>query len=282
MAHRQVSKLHPPAVEEAVARYEEDVGPLAHESGKGRLDLSAGTGIKDLDLQPHCTSSRFQVSHCIFGACNTGRIDEHGHAHGGGHQLAQKLQPCYYQIYAKEIDTGQVAARPGDARDKTKPDRIIRNGEDDWDCRGCRLGRLRRWGASAGGDDSDLPANQVGRQLWKPVILALRPAVDDRHILALNVADLLQTSAPGVQTVPDHVLRSGVEKPDHRHRWLLRPHRERPHGRRPAEQRDELAASYVEHGLPSWNPLCQLTAGSGCLWKRPQVLGADLICSESG
>src|SRR5262245_36470780 len=135
---------------------------------------------------------------------------------------------------------------------------------------------------AAGGDDSDLPANQVGRQLWKPVILALRPAVDDRHILALNVADLLQTSAPGVQTVPDHVLRSGVEKPDHRHRWLLRPHRERPHGRRPAEQRDELAASYVEHGLPSWNPLCQLTAGSGCLWKRPQVLGADLICSESG
>src|SRR5262249_18836326 len=90
------------------------------------------------------------------------------------------------------IDTGQVAARPGDARDKTKPDRIIRNGEDDWDCRGCRLGRLRRRGASAGDDDSDLPANQVGRQLWKPVILALRPAVDDHHILALNVAGLLQ------------------------------------------------------------------------------------------
>src|SRR5262249_60151887 len=74
MAHRQVGKLHPPAVEEAVARYEEDVGPLAHESGKGRLDLSAGTGLKDLDLQPHCTSSPFQGSHWTFGACNTGRI----------------------------------------------------------------------------------------------------------------------------------------------------------------------------------------------------------------
>src|SRR5262249_5708618 len=31
------------------------------------------------------------------------------------------------------------------------------------------------------------------------------------------------------------------EKPDHRHRWLLRLRRERPRGCRAAEQRDELA-----------------------------------------
>ena len=35
--------------------------------------------------------------------------------------------------------------------------------------------------------------------------------------------------------------RSGVKIPDHRHRRLLRPRRERPRRRRAAEQRDELA-----------------------------------------
>src|SRR5262245_1041011 len=62
---------------------------------------------------------------------------------------------------------------------------------------------------------------------------------------------------------------------------LLPPRRERPGGRRAAEQRDEMAASCVEHGLPSRNPLCQLTAGSGCPESGPQVLGVDLNRSES-
>src|SRR5947208_3442132 len=32
-----------------------------------------------------------------------------------------------------------------------------------------------------------------------------------------------------------------MDKPDHRHRWLLRARRERPRDRRAAEQRDELS-----------------------------------------
>jgi hypothetical protein len=36
--------------------------------------------------------------------------------------------------------------------------------------------------------------------------------------------------------------RSGTKKSDHRHRRLLRAHRERPRGRCAAEQRDEIAA----------------------------------------
>jgi hypothetical protein len=36
------------------------------------------------------------------------------------------------------------------------------------------------------------------------------------------------------------------EESDHRHGGLLRPHRERPHSRRAAEQRDEFAAPHVE------------------------------------
>jgi hypothetical protein len=53
-----------------------------------------------------------------------------------------------------------------------------------------------------------------------------------------------------------HIARSDfrsprVEKHDNWHRRLLRARCERPRRRRAAEQRDELASSYVEHGLPS-------------------------------
>jgi hypothetical protein len=68
-------------------------------------------------------------------------------------------------------------------------------------------------------------------------------AVLDRHVLALNEPDF-------VQTLPDRRIemreRRGwrtAEEPDHRHPLLLRVRRKRPRRHRPADQRDELAAS---------------------------------------
>jgi hypothetical protein len=55
---------------------------------------------------------------------------------------------------------------------------------------------------------------------------------------------------------------------------------ERPSGRRHAEQRDELAPSKIEHGLPHKalrEPVFQLTAPSGCRgrptgpWAGPEL-----------
>ena len=71
-------------------------------------------------------------------------------------------------------------------------------------------------------------------------ILTLGPAVFDRHVLALDIAGFLQALAKCAQAVRERVRRCAVEKPDHRHRRLLRARRERPR-RRAAEQRDELA-----------------------------------------
>ena len=76
-------------------------------------------------------------------------------------------------------------------------------------------------------------------------ILILRPAVFDRYVLALDIAGLLQALAKSAQTVRACVRRCGVKEPDHRHRRLLRPRRERPRRRRAAEQRDELAARVI-------------------------------------
>src|SRR5262249_46714066 len=61
-----------------------------------------------------------------------------------------------------------------------------------------------------------------------------------------------------------------------RHRRLFCPRCQRPPRRRAAEKRDELPPFHVEHGLPSRNPLCQLTAGSGCLGSARRSLGGDL------
>ena len=96
-------------------------------------------------------------------------------------------------------------------------------------------------GVSGRGDHGDPSANQIGRQRRQPIDLILGPAVFDRHVLALDIAGVLQALAKCAQTVRERVRRCGVEEPDHRHRRLLRARRERPRSRRAAEQRDELA-----------------------------------------
>ena len=59
------------------------------------------------------------------------RADEHGNASGCRHHLTQEFQPLGHQLSRENIDTCQVAARPGKASDKTKPDRVIADVEVD-------------------------------------------------------------------------------------------------------------------------------------------------------
>src|SRR5262249_51918332 len=84
-----------------------------------------------------------------------------------------------------------------------------------------------------------LGGDQFGRQRRQPVVLTLRPAILDRHVLTLDLAGSPQTFAKRdhVRRIP--LRRCAIEEPDHRHR-LLRARRERPR-RRAAEQRYEVA-----------------------------------------
>jgi hypothetical protein len=57
-----------------------------------------------------------------------GRIDEHGHTSCRGHQFTQEPQSLCRQLRLKKLipvalPPGRAAARPGEAGDKTKPDR---------------------------------------------------------------------------------------------------------------------------------------------------------------
>src|SRR5215471_3247289 len=153
----------------------------------------------------------------------------------------QEPQPLGCNLPGEIVDAGGVAARPGKAGDKTKPDRVFGGDEDDGNCRRCRLSGEH--GTSERGDHGDLSANQFGRQQRQPIYLALRPAVFDQHVLALDIAGVFEALAECAQAVRVRVVRRcGVEEPNHGHRRLLSMRSKRPRHRRTAEQRDELAA----------------------------------------
>jgi hypothetical protein len=116
---RQLDQLDAPPNEERRGRDEQGIGSLARHGLESRVDLAAGVGVEHLDLQPHGASSRFRVSQRGFRNRTISRIDEHSNASGLGHQLTQQLQPLCRQLGGEQIDTRQVAAWPGEARDET-------------------------------------------------------------------------------------------------------------------------------------------------------------------
>jgi hypothetical protein len=58
--------LNSPAVEKSPGADEEGIDSFAHKGCKSRVDLTAGAGVEDLDLQPHGASSRFNLSQYGF------------------------------------------------------------------------------------------------------------------------------------------------------------------------------------------------------------------------
>src|SRR5262249_22766056 len=134
-------------------------------------------------------------------------------------------------------------ARPGEAGDEPKPDRVFVDDKDDGDRRSCRLGRQRWSRASGHRDHRNLSASQIGRQRRQSVDLILGPAVFNHYILTLDNVCRFEALTEYAHTLRHSVRRSGVEEPYHWHRRLLRSRRERPRCRA-AEQRDELAPSH--------------------------------------
>src|SRR2546430_434674 len=99
------------------------------------------------------------------------------------------------------------------------------------------------------GDHRHLTAYQIGCEVGQSVGLVLRPAILDRHILALDVAGFTKALAECGQIACTIDRRRAAEESYYRHRRLLRTRYSRPRRHRAAEQREELASPYVEHGL---------------------------------
>src|SRR5215831_2015591 len=91
------------------------------------------------------------------------------------------------KLRRNEGDTGDVAARPVETGDEAELNRVAAGYEDDRDRRSRRLGYNCR-GDIMRSDHRYLPAYQIGREVGQSVVLVLRPAILDRHILTLDVA----------------------------------------------------------------------------------------------
>src|SRR5262249_32657587 len=142
----------------------------------------------------------------------------------------------------EKIDTGRIAARSGEAGDKTQLDRIFWDTESNWKRLRRSFGRDRS-SAPRRRNHSHLSADQIGRQFREPIESVARQAIFDRDILALDVAGFGETSTERIQEMPTRSELQGAEKSDHRHRLLLCAGQRPPHGCGAAKQRDELAAS---------------------------------------
>src|SRR5262249_6135309 len=117
--------------------------------------------------------------------------------------------------------------------------RISGNVEHNWNRCGRSLSRdCSRNGACD--DHRHLTTHQLRRHLWQSIVLALGPAVFDRHIAPLHIAGFGQAPAEYRYPWRARPWRKRIEIANHRHR-LLRARRERPRDSRAAEKREELA-----------------------------------------
>ena len=111
-------------------------------------------------------------------------------------------------------------------------------------------------------------ANEICSQSGQPVILALRPAVFDGDVLALDVAGFVQALSEAGQTVSGIGRRRPLtEISDHRHR-LLRTRHQPPCAHCAGKGNNEMASSHAhplfqppawDYGLVGANPSVQKT-----------------------
>jgi hypothetical protein len=214
------------------------------------VSITIGAGIEDIDSPTNGQSRDLQVfdnglSHRIVG------IGKHGKARGPWQQLLQQPELLCPKFSGHRADTGDVTPRPVEAADETDLDRIDARAEYDRNRRGRRFGRERPLHAAWCGDDRHPAADQIGRQFRQPIVLILRPAVLDRHVLALDVAGFVQPFAKRRRTMRHRIGQTRFKISDDWHSRLLPTRRKWPRDPRTAEQCDELAPSQmIEPHLP--------------------------------
>src|SRR6516165_9827977 len=183
----------------------------------------------------------------------------------------QQFQPLRDYLPVQLSYAGDVAARPVKTGDEAELDRVAARFKDDRNGCGRRL-RCECRRSAGRGNHGHLTMNQIGRHRRQLITAVPRPAVFDRHVAAINITVLAQPFEKGRQLPLITLRRSGVQKPDHRRRWLLRARRERPR-RRAAQQRDELAPL---HSITSSAATSSL---SGTL--RPSTLAVVRLMTRS-
>ena len=108
-----------------------------------------------------------------------------------GNNLTQQFKSLAGKVGCQDRQAGDVAARPRKAGDDAGGNRVAHDRGHDRDDR-CRLFcRNNRW-CGIRDDDVHLEPDKLGRDLGEALTAALRPAIFDREIAALDPAEFVQ------------------------------------------------------------------------------------------
>src|SRR5262249_21090289 len=165
---------------------------------------------------------------------------EEGDGLGRGYRIVQPPESFRPQLDTQPGHAGHVAARAIPIGHQAERDRVTAGLEDNRNDRGHSFGGDSCGGARRG-DHEDLSAHQIGGHPGQLIVPTLRPPVFDLDVMVLDVTGSPKPLPNSEQRAPLRLDRTAIDKPDHRHRSLLRPRRERPRGGSAAEQRYELA-----------------------------------------
>src|SRR5262249_8276413 len=157
------------------------------------------------------------------------------------------------EVGAEFGEARNVSARPVEACNQADLHGIGRICEHNWNCCGRQFCRQCRGRAAASCNERYLTADRIGGKCRQSIKLIVCPSIFDRNISAFGIAGLGHTLPEGGQAANIiDIPRCAAEKSDHRHCRLLRGYRERPHGGRATEQRDELAPfDAIAHSITS-------------------------------
>jgi hypothetical protein len=101
----------------------------------------------------------------------------------------QEADPLGFELRRDDIDACDVSPRPVVTLNEAGLHGIAHR-KDDRDCRGCRLGCQSRGFAAHRREHAHRLADQIRSESRQPLVIAARPAVLDRQILALDEVHL--------------------------------------------------------------------------------------------
>ena len=159
---------------------------------ENRIELAFRARAEHLELQPEGAGRSLRVARYGLGI-GIGRVDEQGDDPRRGHQLVQQLQPLRPHLHVQRRVSREVAARSVHAGNEAGCNRIARYRENDRDRRGRRL--CCQHSRSIGDDHRHLMTDQLNGHRRHSIVLAIRPAIFDGHVLALDIADLTEAFA---------------------------------------------------------------------------------------
>ena len=144
----------------------------------------------------------------------------------------EHLEPFRSEFDSENANPRYVPARAVKARHQTEFDRIAAEREDNWNCRGRRLGRQHGTAASRRDNDRYATSHKIRRQCLKSVIATLGPTKLYRYVLSLGEAGFGQATAEGGDARGPIRRRGRIQKSDYRHFGFLCAHSERGAHRR--------------------------------------------------